>query len=262
MKQMFANMPWRTVTAAFALSLASMGALYATPVTISGGFTGYNGYVGGYNPSLVTYFNGQNVTASSGCDATSSAPYSATFASTQSISFTSTLNGTSLGDNLVQFTPSSPQDVGGLFQQFLLGTITYTNGNWYGSTADFALSLTTSSSDPLLNGSVFNGTLHLTITPNDLLHNTPQQNADCLSFTGFSNIQPFCVYESVDSPTGTNTGSVQLYGMIDALVPTQFSNATGGGFVGSGATTPEPMSVFLTGAGLALFAFARRRARR
>ncbi len=255
----FQRAQFRAVTTVLALGVGSVGLLYGSPVTVSGGFTGYNGYVGGCNAAIQTYLNGQNVTASSGCDSTSSAPYSTTFASTQSVDFYGTFNGSSLGDNLIQFTPAGTQEVSGLFQEFQLGTITYTNGSWFGTSADFTLSLTTESSDFTLSGSAFNGTVHLNITPNDFVQNTPQQNADCLSFTGYEGLGQFCVYELPGSPTGTNTGQVKLYGMIDALVPTRLDNATDGGFVVS--STPEPVSVVLTGTGLGLLALVRRRAR-
>ena len=236
---------------------------FAATVTVTGGFTGYSGLVG--CGQFVTFINGQNVTGTTGCDSTTlTAPLTTSFASTPNVLFDYEQLGSGATPNIVGFEPADLQNVAGVGTRFLLGTLTFANGSWFGTgndAAEFHLMLTTSSSDSRLNGSVFDGTLELNITPNDFVNNTPLQNADSFDFKGFTNLGEILVYELNDSPTGRNTGSVDLYGEIDDLAPTDFANPQGAALLapGTASQTPEPGTAALEGLGLAaLFAIAAR----
>jgi hypothetical protein len=155
--------------------------------------------------------------------------------------------------------------------EFKLGTLTFTNGLWTGD-ADFGLNIDVhdSTNDKDYD---FSGYVHMGLTPNSSL-NTPAENADYIYLTDASHnpledpltldpIGSFRVYELTDSPTGTNSGTVDLYGTVDGLDPTRFENPTGAGFLNPSVTNslapvavPEPASAASFGAGLLFLAIA------
>jgi hypothetical protein len=230
----------------------------ASPVSITGGFIGYDGIV---QCSTGSYLNGVNITPS-GCSGFPVVSYD--FATTSSIDFYTLASDA----NLLQFTPAVAQEVGGVGEEFLLGTFTYTNGTWAfppppvdSITVSFNLVLTTVSADSALDGHTLSDSLTLFITRN-LTTNTPTQNADFYYFTSFTQLGSVRAYERFDSPSN-NTVTVDLYGKIGSLTPTRFDNVQGGGFLDPGIAAtpvPEPASLTLLALGLG-GAYVHRRKR-
>ena len=81
-------------------------------------------------------------------------------------------------------------------------------------------------------------------------------------------------YELADSPNGSNSVSVDLFGKFGSLDLTRFDNVTGGGFLDVSLTSdlggpppppppsvPEPATLTLMGAGMIGLAAVRRRSR-
>lgn len=253
------------------------GTATALPVTITGGFTSFDGVVlgsGNDNFPLST-INGQPLCATAGCATTANAHVE--FASAQtSLLFQNSNDGISTNEpNLVQFTPAAPQEVLGVGpgNPFLLGTLTYANGIWSGD-ATFGFSLTTQSADPLLDGQILTDLLTLVITPNDFVAQTPEQNADFVYFSGAPAIGSLRAYELADSPTGTNTVTASIFGFINSLHLFSLADARGGGFLDPGidiaptppnpVPVPEPSPFALLSVGLLLMLYVpwtRRRVR-
>ena len=170
--------------------------------------------------------------------------------------------GTQIEDlrNFIGFAPAAPQSVSAAGQEFLLGTFSLQNGTFW-AFADLTLRfrLTTVSSDPTLNGHVFEDTLQWVTTPNGGPPLTPADRADFFYFLGHPGLGTMRVFEAFD---GTNTGTIDLYGRIGSLIPTRFADATGGAFIGPGIPTavPGPATPFLLVLGCGLLALVRRRA--
>ena len=160
--------------------------------------------------------------------------------------------------------------------QFRLGTLTFANGLWTGN-ANIGFSIV--ANDLTTHDSrQFDGYIHMVVTsPNT---GTPQQNADYIYFVdtaGNPVVDPLTLkplpsiraYELADSPTGSNTVTVDLYGKFGSLDLTTIDNATGGGFLDVSLTpelggppssaVPEPETLALLGSGaLSLVAFRKR----
>jgi len=241
-----------------ALSWPAFGAL----VTVTGGITGYSGPVGGCGLYEATFVNGQNVTPSTCSLPDSTSPLSMSFPSTASVPFYFRFSGTNFTQNSVGFTPAPAQDVQ-LGSEFLLGTLSYENGNWFTTAPTLLrLVLTTASSDPSLNGQILDDFVAMTITFNG--STDPRLNADFVSLSGFPVAGSCRVYELGDSSSG-NIGSCDLYGRIGSLIPTRFANAQGGAFVdpGTGAipasAVPEPLTLLTLTAGLMLTLLLNRK---
>lgn len=161
--------------------------------------------------------------------------------------------------NLVAFQGASFSDVV-IGQAFKLGTISVTNGIWFDS-ADIALAVTTVSADPAFNAKSFSDTLRYVVTSNSASR-TPEQNADFVSFLGRPELGEIRVYEAFDSPTGLNTGSIELWGKIGSLTPLFFANAQGGVFAQPAALpVPEPSTWALMLAGLGVMSMLAHRRR-
>ena len=148
-------------------------------------------------------------------------------------------------NNRLQVTPAPAQDVE-VGDEFLIGTFTLENGDWWGGFGEgdplFSFSVTTSSADPRLNGFTFADTLHYNVTIG-AAGNTSEQNADYFYFDGRPDLGTMRVYELFDHPPGVaNIGSIDLYGRIGSLIPTRFANAQGGAFIAPRLMTavPEP----------------------
>lgn len=236
----------------------------ASDVSVYGGFTTFTGVVSGN--AISSIINGTRYCPDSGC---------ATLYDVAHVKFPTPQAGLDFYDadstgfhtteNVVEFTPAAPQAVSGPGVDFLLGTFTFANGIWDGD-ADIGLTLTTSSTDSSLDGHTFTGFVHMTLTPNDFDNQTPEQNADYFSLEDSSgnllNLPSMRVYELADSPTGSNTGSVALYGHIGSLDLTSLQNPTGGLFLNDShdpLSAPEPGSMALIAVGLGTMAMRRAR---
>jgi hypothetical protein len=228
-----------TVVVCLALSAASA----QESVSVSGGFTSFEGQILGNNTA---YINGAPYCPDAGCNVAFGL---ATFGvvnfppgpfSTPQLSLDFFNKQGSFEDihNLVQFIPAPAQPVSGTGVPFLLGRFTIANGVWSGD-ADFGFSLTTSSTTPgsPLDNQTFTGFLHMALTPNST-SNTPQQNADIYTLLNATantlNLQMMQVYELADSPDpiNKNMGTADLYGQIGSLDLTALSNPQGGLFLG------------------------------
>lgn len=137
--------------------------------------------------------------------------------------------------NLIAFTPGPAANVS-VGSEFLLGTFTLQNGEWWAASPihQFTLEMVTHSVDPALDGKVFSDTLILNITPNG---GPPEVRADIFYFAGRPDLGSMRVLEQFD---GNNYGTVELYGKIGSLIPTRFANPTGGVFL---STSTEPFPI-------------------
>lgn len=160
--------------------------------------------------------------------------------------------------NLLEFIPATAQNAV-LGQEFLIGTFKLRNGSWFGGLGEgdslFAFSVTTASADATLDGHTFSDVLRYRITQ-FAVGNTPAQNADYFYFDGRPELGTMSVYERSDSPTGSNQGSIDLYGRIGSLIPTRLANPEGGAFI---AAVPEPESYAMLLAGLGLLGWIAHR---
>ena len=263
----------RTLALGSAAALAMLDA-HAAPVTVSASFDRYVGNVQfGADPrspvlDYRTRINGVDVRperAIAGQEALflaadpadpGSAPSGVGYADTAldgtssvRFGFATSNNGGAFDDemrNLIEFTPGPVADVV-KGQEFLLGTFTFENGNWFidDRLHRFSVTLTTHSLDAQLDGHVFSDTLELFITANCFdatcaaSGSTPATNADQFSFAGHPELGSVSVYEFLDSPVPErNRGSVNLFGRIGSLDPTRLADPAGGLILG--AFTPQP----------------------
>jgi hypothetical protein len=262
----------RLAAAALTLILVASPHAAASPVSVTGGFTSFNGVTSGTAASCFPGFGaviaGVSVSAPV-CDGGAvgaqfiwgSASY--TFPSTLgSLDFHETQFGGNPPPNAISFTPAAQQDVVA-GQIFKLGTISITNGTWYGVGAQnsFHLELTTVSSDSTLNGHVLSDDLIWFITSN-VATNTPEDNADSIYFSNFKAVGVLWAYEA-GVPGKLNTTTADLYGRIGSLTPTSFQNVQGGFATPdldptpAAAVVPEPASMVLVGFGIGLIAVRR-----
>jgi hypothetical protein len=235
----------------------------ATPVTVTGGFIGYDGMV--FCGELQSEFNGTVSNPTVGCAPVTpgalihEAHTIISFASTQAVTFLGrdVDSGATFTPNVMAFTPAAPQDVTGVGERFLLGTLTFTNGIWAGfGPASLPnvlhIRLTTSSSDAALDDKVLDTYIRLGNTVN-AAGGSPEANADFVYFPDYAGLGSLRVYEA-GAPLG-NVGSAQLFGAIGSLTPTDFSNPSGGAFLNPSivavlAPVPEPGTFSLVGIGL------------
>lgn len=180
--------------------------------------------------------------------------------------------------NILSFAPANFSNVA-VGQSFLLGTLTYQNGAWFGAhlsdpalnvPTDFGFTMRTVSGD----GAAFNQTIsgvvrnvNYSVPGDPTLPENHEAEADWvyLMGTGVSErMGALRVFDNCCKPAGaTNVASVEIWGRFNSLDIDSFGAVTGGGFVTSSiAPIPEPGTWCLMLAGLAgLAAVARRRGR-
>jgi hypothetical protein len=267
---------WAIAAGIMAIAL-SVGSASAVPITLSGGFTSFTGQASGaagngsFPPTSVSpgciseyqaFVDGINVVAAS-CPPpvppallSVSGAASLMFPSTvASFEFYATDFGNCCGLNPahnalgIALTPT--QNVGNIDDPFPLGTFTFTNGLWFGtSTANsFHINITAGFPDP-----IGTQTLSDDIVMQIRVGSTPADNADCIFFSHFTVIGNLCVNEG-DTTTAT------LLGKHGSLIPTGWTNVQGGFVLGAApAAVPEPTPlVLLVAGGLAAIWMRRRR---
>lgn len=181
------------------------------------------------------------------------------------------------GENLISFTPAAFSNVS-VGQSFVLGTLTYQNGFWYGAgeTAlfntpiDLGFTIRTNSND----GAQFNQTL--TGTLRNVIHQVPndggfqpanyEAEADWVFMRGAGvslTMGAFRVFDNCCKPAGaSNVGSVQIMGRFNSLDIDAFGAVDGGGFVTSAVDPlpiPEPGTWAMLLAGLGVIGTAARK---
>jgi hypothetical protein len=99
-------------------------AAYASPVTVTGGFTSFSGVV--FGNTLPSFLNGQQICPTVGGCATTEGLGNSTFGTPQqSVTFQGFSPVGPEVANSVQFVPATAQDVSGPGIEFLLGTFTF-----------------------------------------------------------------------------------------------------------------------------------------
>jgi hypothetical protein len=197
-------------------------------------------------------------------------------------------------ENVVTFTPYAFNNVP-LGQDFVLGSLLYQNGAWFGggdpgagitpTFLDFVITTTATSGGADFD-QMFYGTIEL-VTNNPLPYDCStlagqQAEADYLYISSTNGIilggpatNSLRVYDDSPDfpcgPNGTNVGTADLVAQFNSLEIKGFENASGGGFVNPSITqqltppsgtsvVPEPSTYALFATGLVgLFAVRRRR---
>jgi len=269
------------IAGALLLVLIAPCGAHAASVTVTGGFTSFTGQSGGADqipfppnnvaPGCISQFAGVvagTVVQAGSCPRLDlgngqiidgiSGPASSTFPSTlSSVEFHATQFGAPLLSNSIAFAPASPQPVSAFGEEFLLGTVTFANGTWFGvgPVNSFHLVLTTeSTNDPF---GIFRGHQLIDDMVMDIRAvngGSAADNADCITFAKFTlTVGSFCVDEG-------QSESVHVMGKIGSLIPTRFTNPTGDSFVLSPpAAVPGPLSLVLLSAGFAAILVRRRK---
>ncbi len=263
------------IIAAFALT-ASAASVNAALVTVTAEF---NQFTMGAFASAAATFNNQLSVNGQSIDVCGGDPLCANAINNPgSISTSLTGNSVTFGYDQTLFPDAlmnefsfvgNTSDVAGvgLQNQFNLGTFTFTNGMFYPLVfLDFTL--TTHSSDAVLDNQVFSGRIRLDSNQALTFPRDPQVEADYFTIQdlagntfaalGSARVYDynFCLAGDSSAPN-CNTGSVDVVGHINSLHLDGFANATGGAFLNSSTTStlnpasvPAPPTAFLIGSGL------------
>jgi hypothetical protein len=154
--------------------------------------------------------------------------------------------------NSFSFTPAIGQSVAGRGVQFLLGTLTITNGDWV-SDASLGFTLTSHSTDPQLNDQTFAGVLQMNL-------DAGPGGSDIFKFLPGPGVGPGVMAVTVDDLPANNVGSMNVYGEINSLDLTKVDDFTGG--LRAVTPLPEPSTIALVAAGLGIMALLRLTRRR
>ncbi len=184
------------------------------------------------------------------------------------------------GENIISFTPAPFTDVE-VGQTFVLGTLSYQNGWWYGAgepaaynlPTDLGFEIRTHSNDGAQFNQTLSGTLRnaVHIVPGDAgtLPGNFEAEADWIYLSGAGvslSMGAFRVYDYCCHPAGvSNVGTVEILGRFNSLDIDAFGAVQGGGFVTPGVVgplppVPEPQTwaLLLLGLGVVGAAGARR----
>ncbi|MCC6532108.1 MAG: PEP-CTERM sorting domain-containing protein [Burkholderiales bacterium] len=259
------------------LTAASAAAMQPSLVSVSGGFLGYSGPagygdvtpVGGITGAL-TYINGQVLVPSEPLPGFEAHPGMGTaqtsfFVPASGVEYWIERDdpanpGFSIEDprNLIRFTPAPAQPVFGTgpTNSFLLGSFELENGVfWAFAGVNLPFRLTTQSNDPAFAGHVLQDTLRWVSTPNAGSPYTAADRADYFYFADHAGLGSMRVYEIADGGDGSGFGTVELWGAIGSLTPTQFANPTGSVFI---QAVPEPHTWVSLGLGLGILGWRMR----
>lgn len=188
--------------------------------------------------------------------------------------------------NVISFTPAPDYSNISVGQEFEIGTISFTNGQWVGGSADPAhnmpaylhFSLTTTSTDtPAFNQQIDDS---IVLTTNELKNQIAPDGTDLCttaqgqhdeadfvsvqngSFMGSARVpDKFC-----KAPTDTNQGTIELWTKFGSLDYVALRNPGGSAFFDPGTGVgplgvPEPSSWVMSILGFAAMGFAARRRR-
>lgn len=190
---------------------------------------------------------------------------------------TATMNNGFLGGtvpNVVSFTPVSSFSNVAPGQAFKIGTLTFTNGAWFGGVSNVPVeldfTLTTHSSTATFNQTSNDAFKMLTnVKPSSESCSSAQGQADEADFVYLKStpsLGSLRVFEPFCAPTSATdqTGSVDVYYHFGSLDPDSLRNVQGDGFLSASTqlgplAAPEPSTWVLLTLGLAAIGYGRSR---
>lgn len=256
----------------FAIAAGMIGTAQGATVTVDGMFTTFASDI--FDPSVRTSFaNRIQLTSSGVVTGNNGGPspinfYQSNQVSLNTTNFTFTYDpNLGLLPNSFEFIPAGTQSNIQLDQQFLLGTLRITNGQWYPH-AYIGITLETISAVPAFNGHTFTDTIvYNSVTGPPPPLRTPVNEADSFYFLDNVILGSGRVYDLIalplTTPPTTNVGAFGLWGHIGSLHLDRIEPLSGGfttSSIGTGvidpvfpqSTTPvpEPSTLLLLGSGL------------
>lgn len=253
------------------------GNAQASPVTVDGTFLSFNTWLpdpavgippSRMNGSLLNIDSSQSTPVSDLYGLNWYKGETTNFAtSTTKLDFSIDSAGISYYSNSFEFIPNSTPTNVNKGDIFKLGTFRYTNGDWHPQT-DITFSLTTHSSDTLLDGHSFTGTIRL--TTNSVSTYDPEAQADYFSIVERPDLGSVRVYDKDFQPSNAPgwIGEVDFYAKIGSLIPTGFVAKNSATFLNPSVSAsltnpvPEPETYAMLLSGLGLIAMLRRTKRK